>query len=115
MPMVTDPARKRRTDPGDPARCPVFDLHQAFTPADRRDWAAEGCRTAGIGCVDCKKELLAHLQPRLAAHREKRRAHLRDRDTLLDILKDGSRRARRAAQATMARVRKAIRLDYTKP
>jgi tryptophanyl-tRNA synthetase len=52
--MVTDPARKLRTDPGDPAKCPVFDLHKVFSTEETRSWAAEGCRTAGIGCIECK-------------------------------------------------------------
>ena len=56
-PMVTDPARKRRTDPGDPDNCPVFDLHRAFSPVETREWAAAGCRSAGIGCLDCKAKL----------------------------------------------------------
>src|SRR5262245_55955593 len=64
-PMVTDPARKRRTDPGDPDVCPVFDLHKAFSSAASREWAAHGCRTAGIGCLDCKARVTDHLLERL--------------------------------------------------
>ena len=55
MTMMTDPARKRRTDPGDPDLCPVFEHHKVFTDEEGREWAAQGCRTAGIGCVDCKR------------------------------------------------------------
>jgi tryptophanyl-tRNA synthetase len=65
-PMVTDPARKRRTDPGNPDICPVFDLHRIFTPDADREVAATGCRTAGIGCLDCKGILLKHMMPPLA-------------------------------------------------
>src|SRR6266851_2232114 len=72
-PMVTDPARKRRSDPGDPNVCPVFDLHRIFTPEADREWAATGCRTAGIGCLDCKDKLLQHMEPVLAPIRERRR------------------------------------------
>jgi tryptophanyl-tRNA synthetase len=71
-PMVTDPARKRRTDPGNPDICPVFDLHRIFTPDAPRETAATGCRTAGIGCLDCKAILLEHMLPPLAAIRERR-------------------------------------------
>ena len=73
-PMVTDPARKRRSDPGNPDVCPVFDLHRIFTPPADREWAATGCRTAGIGCLDCKAKLLEHLEPALAPIRERRQA-----------------------------------------
>ena len=65
-PMMTDPARKLRTDPGDPDICPVFDLHKAFSPHETRAWAAAGCRTAGIGCLDCKAKLAEHMLERLA-------------------------------------------------
>src|SRR5207247_2449133 len=71
-PMVTDPARKRRSDPGNPDVCPVFDLHKIFTPAAEREACATGCRTAGIGCLDCKDVLLRHLVPRLDGIRERR-------------------------------------------
>src|SRR5207247_10857446 len=62
-PMVTDPARRRRTDPGNPDVCPVFDLHRIFTPPPDREYCATGCRTAAIGCLDCKDVLLKHLLP----------------------------------------------------
>ena len=71
-PMVTDPARKRRSDPGNPEICPVFDLHKIFTPDAEREAAATGCRTAGIGCLDCKAVLLKHMIPPLAKIREGR-------------------------------------------
>ena len=74
-PMVTDPARKRRTDPGNPDICPVFDLHRIFTPDADREIAATGCRTAGIGCLDCKGILLKHMLPPLAEIRERRQRY----------------------------------------
>jgi tryptophanyl-tRNA synthetase len=107
-PMMTDPARKRRSDPGNPDVCPVFDLHKIFTPPADREWAATGCRTAGIGCLDCKARLLQHLQPALAPIRERRQAFSEKPDLILDILKDGSARARRMAQATMEDVRRVV-------
>ena len=109
-PMVTDPARKRRSDPGNPEVCPVFDLHKIFTPAAEREACATGCRTAGIGCLDCKDVLLHHLVPKLDAIRERRQKFAERPDVIVDILREGSRRARTVAQATMAEVRAAVSL-----
>jgi len=109
-PMVTDPARQRRSDPGNPDVCPVFDLHRIFTPSNEREACATGCRTAGIGCLDCKDVLLRHLLPPLAAIRERRQAFAEKPDRIVDILRDGSRRARAVAQQTMEEVRAAVHL-----
>jgi tryptophanyl-tRNA synthetase len=109
-PMMTDPARKRRSDPGNPDVCPVFDLHRIFTPPADREWAATGCRTAGIGCLDCKAKLLEHMEPRLAPIRERRQAFAEKPHLIVDILHEGSRRARTVAQATMEDVRRAAPL-----
>jgi tryptophanyl-tRNA synthetase len=103
-PMVTDPARKRRSDPGNPEVCPVFDLHKIFTPTPDREYAATGCRTAGIGCLDCKDILLKHMLPPLAAIRDRRQAFAEKPEMIVEILEDGSRRARSVAQVTMAEV-----------
>jgi tryptophanyl-tRNA synthetase len=111
-PMLTDPARKRRTDPGDPANCPAFDLHKAFSSAETQAWAAEGCRTAGIGCIECKAKLADHVLERLAGIHARRPELASRRDTVWDILRDGSARARRAAKATLEEVRSAMRLTY---
>jgi tryptophanyl-tRNA synthetase len=104
-PMVTDPARKRRSDPGNPDVCPVFDLHRIFTPPADREWAAQGCRTAGIGCLDCKGKLLEYMEPALAPIRERRAKFMERPGTIVEILHEGSRRARRVAQTTMETVR----------
>jgi len=104
-PMVTDPARKRRSDPGNPDVCPVFDLHRIFTPPADREWAAQGCRTASIGCLDCKGKLLEHMEPALAPIRERRAKFMEQPAAIVEILHEGSRRARRVAQATMEAVR----------
>ncbi|OLE38617.1 MAG: tryptophan--tRNA ligase [Candidatus Rokubacteria bacterium 13_1_20CM_2_70_7] len=109
-PMVTDPARKRRSDPGNPEVCPVFDLHKIFTPAGDREYCATGCRTAGIGCLDCKDVLLKHLEPALAPIRERRQGFAEKPDMIADILREGSARARRVAQATMDEVRRVVTL-----
>ncbi len=109
-PMVTDPARKRRTDPGNPDICPVFDLHRIFTPAAEREWAATGCRTAGIGCLDCKDALLKHLLSALAPIHERREALAAKPDRVVEILHAGSARAREVARTTMDEVRRAVPL-----
>ncbi|HET6369540.1 MAG TPA: hypothetical protein VFG27_20095, partial [Pseudomonadales bacterium] len=110
-PMVTDPARKRRTDPGNPDICPVFDLHRIFTPEGPRESCAQGCRTAAIGCLDCKAVLLEHMLPPLAAIRERRQRWAERPKEMLEILHEGSRRAQAIARLTMDEVRDAIRLE----
>jgi len=106
--MMTDPARRRRQDPGNPEVCPVFDLHKIFTPEDDRADCATGCRTAGIGCLDCKDVLLKHLLPPLEKIRERRTALAQRPGEIEEILREGSRKARRVAQATLAEAKAAI-------
>jgi tryptophanyl-tRNA synthetase len=110
-PMITDPARKRRTDPGDPAVCPVFDLHRIFTPEADRAACADGCRTARIGCLDCKAVLLGHMLPPLREIRERRERYAARPKDLVEILHEGSRRARETARRTMDEVRSAVGLE----
>jgi len=109
--MVTDPARKRRTDPGNPDVCPVFDLHRIFTPPSARQACATGCRTAGIGCLDCKNVLLEHMLPPLSSIRERRQTFAEKPDTIRQVLVEGSRRARALARETMAEVHDAVKLS----
>jgi len=111
-PMLTDPRRKRRSDPGEPNDCPVFDLHKAFSPAGTQEWAAHGCRTAGIGCLDCKRKLTEHLLAHLEPIHARRPGYAQRPDTVWDILREGSRKARELAQATMADVRAAMTIQY---
>ncbi len=110
-PMVTDPARRRRSDPGNPDVCPVFDLHKIFSPAADREWAATGCRTAGIGCLDCKGRLLEHMLPRLAPIRERRQQVADKPKEIVEILREGSRRAREVAKRTMDDVRRVASIE----
>ncbi len=112
MTMVTDPARVRRSDPGDPAKCPVFDHHRVFTDLEGQRWAAEGCRTAGIGCTDCKKRLLKHMIEVVEPLHEKRVALEKNRSQVKEILVKGSGRARSLAQETLAEVRQAMKIQY---
>ena len=111
-PMLTDPRRKRRSDPGEPNECPVFDLHKAFSSAETQAWAAEGCRSAWIGCLDCKRKLTEHLLAHLAPIHARRPEYAQRPDTVWDILREGSRQARELAQATMVDVRAAMAIRY---
>jgi tryptophanyl-tRNA synthetase len=114
MEMVTDPQRIRRSDPGDPDVCNVFTLHKVFSAPDEVDRVNQDCRTADIGCVDCKKILAQNLNKHLEPFREKRAELEKDPDYVKDILLDGARRARVLAGETMAEVRKAIGFYGTK-
>ena len=109
-PMVTDPARVRRTDPGDPEKCPVYELHVFFTPEGAREEVSKGCRTAGIGCIDCKKVLYTELEKVLAPLRENRAEFEKSPDLVKQILSEGSDRARAEAERTMADVRDSVKL-----
>jgi tryptophanyl-tRNA synthetase len=109
--MLTDPARKRRNDPGNPDVCPVFSFHKVFSQADEIAEVDRECRVAGIGCVDCKKIMLSNLESRLEPHTERRARWARDPDHVRDVLKEGARRARKVAGQTMQRVRKALHLS----
>jgi tryptophanyl-tRNA synthetase len=106
--MVTDPARKRRTDPGNPDVCPVYDWHKLFSTRETLDWAAEGCRAAGIGCIECKAKMADHLIEWIAPVRERRVEYEKNPKQVLEILDAGSKKARTVAQGTMERVREAV-------
>jgi tryptophanyl-tRNA synthetase len=106
--MVTDPARKRRTDPGNPDVCPVYDWHKLFSPKETLDWAAEGCRTAGIGCIECKSKMADHLITWIEPIRENRIKWENDKKGVVEILDSGSAKAQISAKQTMERVREAI-------
>jgi len=109
-PMITDPARKRRSDPGNPDICPVFDLHKVFSSRDIIDRVNRECRTAEIGCLDCKKLVGAGINERLAPIRERRQVYEADPRRVWDILDAGTEKARQTAEATMTEVREAVRL-----
>jgi tryptophanyl-tRNA synthetase len=111
--MTTDPARVRRTDPGEPDRCPVWPLHQIYTTAEVRDWAAQGCRSAGIGCLECKQPLIDAMLREQEGWRARAQPYLDDPTLLRSIVADGCDRARQSAQETMRDVREAMGLAYT--
>lgn len=103
--MKTDIRRKRRTDPGEPNDCPAFTLHKAFVNQEKREELAQGCRTAGIGCLECKNVVIERLEEILSPYREKRKSFNKNRQLVWDILEEGNGRARQAAQRTMEEVR----------
>jgi tryptophanyl-tRNA synthetase len=103
--MPTDPARVRRTDPGEPTKCPVYGYHKLFSPPTDLPWVEEGCRTAGIGCGDCKKKLAENINELMAKPRAKKKELLQQTDTLDSIIADGCQRARTQAQETLEKVK----------
>ncbi len=108
--MKTDPARQRRKDPGDPDKCPVFDLHRVYSDAACRTWAAEGCRSASIGCIDCKKPLIDSINEEQTPIREAAEGYRSNPDFVESLLHEGSERAREEARDTLEDVRAAIGL-----
>jgi len=106
--MMTDPARKRRTDKGNPDVCPVYDWHKLFSPPETLSWANTGCRTAGIGCIECKAAMADNLIKWIGPVRARRQELEAHPDQVLNIIDEGSTRARKTAQATMERVREAV-------
>lgn len=107
--MITDPARERRTDPGEPEKCPVWDIHKVFNDDEEEKLEiAHGCRTAGIGCVDCKKKLMNHVNRVMVPIREKRAFYEGNPDLLQSILREGAVKAGAAARKTMDEVIAAI-------
>ena len=110
MQMVTDPARLRRKDPGNPDICNVFSMHKVFSSADEVAMVDVECRRAGIGCVQCKQLFARNLNNHLEPFRERRAEFARDPQYVWDVLKDGKARAKEIASQTMADVRQAVGL-----
>lgn len=108
--MMTDPQRIKRTDPGDPELSPVFELHKVFSSKEEQNEVAEGCRTAGIGCIDCKKILIKNLFAVMEPIWERRNELIDRSDLLEDIIESGSKKAAIVAEKTMLETRKAIGL-----
>src|SRR5205814_9825816 len=115
--MVTDPARVRRTDPGNPDVCPVGDLHKIFSDRETNAKVDAGCRTAGIGCIECKSWAADSLVQVLQPIQERRNKYEENPRLAWDILEAGSARARKASENTMKDVREAMRMgkDYEAP
>ena len=110
--MPTDPARIRRSDPGDPARCPVWQLHQVYSDEACQAWVQQGCRSAAIGCLDCKQPVIDGILREQAPMRERAQPFLDDPQLVRAIIADGNGKARHLARETMRDVRQAMGLDY---
>jgi tryptophanyl-tRNA synthetase len=111
--MQTDPARVRRTDPGDPDKCPVWEFHQIYSNEDTRAWVQAGCRSAGIGCLECKQPVIEGVLREQEPMRERARRYEEDPQLVRNIVADGCERARKLAQETMRDVREAMGLSYS--
>ena len=110
--MQTDPARVRRTDPGDPDKCPVWDLHGLYSDEKIRDWVREGCTSAGIGCLDCKKPLIEKIVAEIEGNRKRAEEYVQDPDFVRNVITEGNEKASDAARDTMDEVRQAVGLNY---
>lgn len=110
--MPTDPARVRRADPGDPEKCPVWSFHKVYSSDDLQQWVQDGCRSAGIGCLDCKKPLIEAILKEQAPIRERAREFQEDPETVRGIISEGCEAARDVARETMDEVRAAMGISY---
>jgi tryptophanyl-tRNA synthetase len=110
--MQTDPARVRRSDPGDPDKCPVWDLHKLYSSADTQAWVQKGCRTAGIGCLECKKPLIDRIVEDIVAMRQRAQEYEDSPDLVRGIIAEGCEKARSVASQTLADVKQAMGLTY---
>ncbi|CAJ0770681.1 MAG: tryptophan--tRNA ligase [Ralstonia sp.] len=111
--MPTDPARVRRTDPGDPDKCPVWQLHQVYSDADTKEWVQKGCRSAGIGCLECKQPVIEGILREQQPMLERAQKYMDDPSLLRAIIADGCDNARKVTQETMREVREAMGLTYS--
>jgi len=110
--MPTDPARVRRNDPGDPAKCPVWQFHEVYSDEATLEWVKNGCVSAGIGCIDCKRPVIEAVQAELAPIRENARQYESDPDLVRSIVADGCEKAQEEARQTMKEVRSVMGLSY---
>lgn len=111
--MPTDPARIKRTDPGDPEKCPVWQLHLVYSDDVKKKWVQEGCRSAGIGCIECKQPVIDAIIAEQKPMRERAERYLDDPTLVRNIIADGCEKARKLAQETLRDVREVMGLDYS--
>jgi tryptophanyl-tRNA synthetase len=111
--MPTDPARVRRTDPGDPAKCPVWQFHLVYSDEKTQQWVQDGCRSAGIGCLECKQPVIDAVLAELRPIQERAAEFSRDPILVKNIVAEGCKRARDVAEQTLNDVRAAMGLRYT--
>jgi tryptophanyl-tRNA synthetase len=110
--MPTDPARVRRTDAGNPEKCPVWELHGVYSNDEVKDWVQQGCRSAGIGCIECKQPLIDVVLEEQKSMHERAKPYEEDPTLVRNIIADGCEKARKIAEETLVEVRKSIGLDY---
>lgn len=110
--MPTDPARIRRTDPGDPAKCPVWQLHEVYSDETTKAWVQEGCRTAGIGCIQCKQPVIDGVVAELTPIQARAADYAEDPTLVKNIVAEGCEKARKLARETMREVRDVMGLNY---
>jgi tryptophanyl-tRNA synthetase len=110
--MTTDPARARRTDPGDPEKCPVWQFHKIYSDEPTRDWVVAGCKSAGIGCLECKAPVIDAVVREQQPWRERAESYLANPKQVHWIVEMGTERARTVAKQTMRDVREAMGLNY---
>lgn len=111
--MPTDPARVRRTDPGEPEKCPVWQFHKVYSDASTQDWVVKGCRSAGIGCLECKQPVIDAILREQEPMRERAQQYLDNPRLVRDIVAEGCDKARKLAQETMREVRSEMGLDFS--
>jgi tryptophanyl-tRNA synthetase len=111
--MPTDPARVRRTDPGTPEKCPVWQLHEVYSDQATKQWVVKGCTSAGIGCLDCKQPVIDAIAREQEPMHERAQQYLDDPTLVRAIVADGCDTARKLAQETMRDVREAMGLAYS--
>jgi tryptophanyl-tRNA synthetase len=109
--MPTDPARMRLTDAGDPEKCPVWQLHLVYSDNERQEWVQQGCVSAGIGCLDCKKHIIDAIQAELEPMRERAKLFEKDPQAVRKIIFEGSEKAREQARETLDDVVEAMRFS----
>lgn len=110
--MPTDPARVRLTDPGDPDKCPVWQLHKVYSDESTREWVVEGCTKAKIGCIECKQPVIDAVKAELMPMQERIAKYQSDPELIKQIIFEGSEKARKVAKETMAEVREAMGITY---
>ena len=110
--MQTDPARARRNDPGEPERCPVWDLHKLYSDEPTKQWVQEGCRSAGIGCLDCKKKVSDKVVAEITLFRQRAQEYEDNPDLVRGIIGEGCEKARDVARQTLDEVRQAMGMNY---
>jgi tryptophanyl-tRNA synthetase len=111
--MPTDPARVRRTDPGNPEKCPVWQFHHVYSDDATRKWVVEGCTSAGIGCIECKQPVIDGVLKELLPIRERAEQYSSSPDMVRNIIADGCEKAQELARETMRDVRDAMGLNYS--